>query len=151
MNNDPSNACWTAFQTMQTSLDALPTPDNFGTLATVFLTIKTYINSAIIVASFYAVCNIDQINIEMGKRLTSVSGLADLAIGSAFTVMNEIGDPNWQNAVAELVTQANTSGEDSDWMAVGAPVGILLANFLHYEVPTYDTTYGNFTRITTIA
>ena len=60
--------------------------------------------------------------------------------------MNKISSPDWIAGVTQLVDKANLSGTDEAWKAVGEPVGILLADFFHYEIPNYDYYYGSFVR-----
>ena len=92
--------------------------------------------------SFYWKCNIDSVLVNLGKSMTSVAGFVNMAIVSGFTYLNEIGSQEWQNNVINLINEANIDGSDQAWMAVGTPVGELIANFFNYNVPNYDFQYG---------
>ena len=142
---DPNNTCWTSFTTLQTQISNLPSITKFAQLTTVFNTIKVYITGLSYFFNFYSSCNLDSINIQLGKQLSTVSGFIDLCIGTLFTYLNEVGDSTWQNNLIALINQANMSGSDADWRAVGAPLGLLVANYFNYQIPTYNMSYGSFT------
>lgn len=145
-NDQTNNVCWNAFDKFRNNQQKLPSFTDLIQLQTMFTTTKRYIDAMQIFFEFYWKCDIEQVNVEMGKRLTSLTGFVDLVIGGVFQYVNKIKDPAWINNVVYLVDQANLSGSEASWKRVGEPVGILLADFFHYEIPNYDYYYGDFMR-----
>lgn len=143
---DPGNSCWNAFNLLRETYAKTPTIDSLLTISQFFIVLKRYHEFGAVVYKFYWACDFETVNVELGKRSTSISGIVDLLIGAAFTYMNEIGSASWQRDVESRIETANYSGNEEDWKKVGEPVGELVANFLRYQVPSYDFNYGNYTR-----
>ena len=93
--SDPYNSCWLSFTTMRNYYSQMPSVLTLLDITQTFITFKRYSEYGCVFFEFYWACNLDQINVEMGKRLSNMSGFVDLLISSGFTYMNEMGNPTW--------------------------------------------------------
>ncbi len=93
--SDPSQTCWGAFNMLR---DYYPnmTPIRDLRVRNFAQSMKVYFEYQILIVYFYQVCKLDQVNINMGRRLNSPSGFVSLIINSIFRYIFQFGDPEWQ-------------------------------------------------------
>ena len=101
--------------------------------------------------AWYDECNLIRVNIELGKRFSSASGFFHMIVNTIFRIIAQTQNPVWQASVIAAIDLANASGLYEDWEKVGFPIGSLIAEFLNFEIPSYDYLYGgySFNEITT--
>jgi hypothetical protein len=109
-NDKTNNVCWNAFDAWRkTPIPALTELLQLQTFATA---IKRYMEAMSVFFDFYWRCDLESVNVEMGKRLSTWSGLVDLVIVGGFTYIDKIKSPAWIAGVTELVDHANLAGTD---------------------------------------
>ena len=74
---------------------------------------------------WYQKCNMDTVNVEMGKRLTTISGAVHMLINAFCRYVYLVLTNSWQQSIITAIDQANMSGSIEDWEAVGYPIGQL--------------------------
>lgn len=136
--------------TMRDSYDKVPDlseQDAYG----FFKGLKRQAELQISFFTWYDDCNLMRVNIEIGKRVSSMAGFFHMIVNTIFRIWSQTDNPEWRAYVVATIDQANMSGLYEDWEKVGYPIGDLIAQFFNFEIPNYDYLYGgySFNEITT--
>eukprot|EP00347_Sterkiella_histriomuscorum_P007653 403348093 len=140
--NDPAQECYSSFQFMRLWFGLTP---DLGKLSRgdFFKGIKVYMWAFQTLFGWYDKCDIDLVNVEMGKRFSSLSGFLHMVVNLFFRYLAQFSDPLWTQSIIDSIDIANYSGLDEDWEKVGYPLGDLIAEFFNFEIPNYDYKYGD--------
>ncbi|CDW73830.1 UNKNOWN [Stylonychia lemnae] len=143
--NDPTLGCYNSFLDMR-EFWKYKQPLTGVKPGQFLKNIKFYIYYSYTITNWYHQCNLDDIVIEMAKRVQSVGGFLHMIINLLFRFFAQTGNEEWTKSVVDAIDQANISGLDEDWEKVGYPIGQLIAEFFNFEVPDFDLKYGVFTK-----
>ena len=99
----------------------------------------------------YDDCGFEHILVTLGKRVNSLSGFFDMCVNLFFRYFQITEDLAWQQSIIDAIDQANLSGAEEDWEKVGYPVGAMFAEFMNFEIPSFELQYGEYNTRTTIA
>ena len=100
--NDPAQKCYTAFMTMRDSYDKVPDlseQDAYG----FFKGLKRQAELQISFFTWYDDCNLMRVNIEIGKRVSSMAGFFHMIVNTIFRIWSQTDNPEWRAYVVATI------------------------------------------------
>ena len=67
-----------------------------------------------------------------------------MLVNTLFRYFETADDPEFQKSITDAIDAANLSGDPEDWAKIGAPIGRMFAEFMNFEIPSYELKYGDY-------